>query len=229
MTAAPPCERGQGANSHLVTQGRFIVLEGADGVGKSTQAARLADALDAVLTREPGGTAIGSRLRALLLDRSSSGLDPRAEALLMAADRAQHVAEVVRPALQAGRHVVADRYLYSSVAYQAFGRGLPVDDIRGLSLWATNDLEPDLVVLLEGPRRRTPGDRFEHEDADFHERVLAGYRAQAAADPARWVVVNAGRSIEETAAQLAHVVHDRLALKGAPHAATTETTQRGAR
>lgn len=228
MTTTPPGERARTDAHRLVTPARFIVLEGADGVGKSTQAARLAAALDAVLTREPGGTAIGGRLRALLLDRSSSGLDPRAEALLMAADRAQHVAEVVRPALQAGRHVVADRYLYSSVAYQAFGRGLPVDDIRGLSLWATNDLEPDLVILLEGPRRRTPADRFEHEDADFHERVRAGYRAQAAADPARWAVVNADRSIEETAAHLADVVHDRLALEVAVHAATTETTARRA-
>jgi dTMP kinase len=195
-----------------VNRGRFIVLEGPDGVGKSTQAARLAGELGAVLTREPGGTAIGSHLRELLLDRGSTGLDPKAEALLMAADRAQHVAEVVRPALTAGRHVVADRYLYSSVAYQAYGRGLPAEHIRRLSLWASDGLEPDLVVLLDGPRRRTAGDRLEDEDAAFHERVAAGYRAQAAADPERWVVIDARRSIEETEALLLWAVRDRLGL-----------------
>lgn len=192
--------------------GRFIVLEGPDGVGKSTHAARLADALGAVLTREPGGTAIGRRLRELLLDRASTGLDPKAEALLMAADRAQHVTEVIRPALASGRHVVADRYLYSSVAYQSFGRGLPEDDVRRLSLWATDALEPDLVVLLEGARRGGPTDRLEDEDAAFHDRVASGYRSQAAADPDRWVVIDVGHSIEKTSAHLLSVVRRRLDL-----------------
>jgi len=110
-------------------RGRFIAFEGGEACGKSTQSALLASALDAVLTREPGGTVIGARLRSLVLDPATEGLAPRAEALLMAADRAQHVAEVVEPALAAGRHVVTDRFAGSSIAYQGHGRGLPVDEI----------------------------------------------------------------------------------------------------
>jgi dTMP kinase len=131
--------------------GRFVVLEGGEASGKSTQAARLAERLDAVLTREPGGTAIGAGLRDLLLDARTTGLADRAEALLMAADRAQHVAEVIRPALAAGRHVVSDRYVGSTLAYQGFGRGLPVDELRRLSAWAAHGLEPDVIVLLDMP------------------------------------------------------------------------------
>jgi dTMP kinase len=180
--------------------GRFVVFEGGEGSGKSTQAARLANRLGAVLTREPGGTAIGVALRALLLDARMTGLDDRAEALLMAADRAQHVAEVVRPALAAGRHVVSDRHVGSTLAYQGFGRGLPVDDLRRLSGWAARGLAPDVVVLLDVPRalgsRRAAGradrepDRFEATGDGFHDRVARGYRALAAADPSRWVVVD---------------------------------------
>ncbi len=179
---------------------RFIVFEGGEGSGKSTQAARLSDRLSAVLTREPGGTAIGAALRTILLDARTTGLDDRAEALLMAADRAQHVAEVVRPALAAGRHVVSDRYIGSTLAYQGFGRGLPVDDLRRLSNWAAGGLAPDVVVLLDVPRElgstRAAGradpepDRVEAAGDGFHERVMRGYRALAAADPAHWVVVD---------------------------------------
>jgi dTMP kinase len=179
---------------------RFVVFEGGEGSGKSTQAARLADRLGAVLTREPGGTAIGAALRALLLDARTSGLDDRAEALLMAADRAQHVADVIRPALAAGRHVVSDRYVGSTLAYQGYGRGLPVDDLRRLSGWAAGSLTPDVVVLLDVPRElgstRAAGragpapDRVEAAGDGFHDRVMRGYRALAAADPAHWVVVD---------------------------------------
>jgi dTMP kinase len=176
--------------------GRFVVLEGGDAAGKSTQARRLAGRVDAVLTREPGGTAVGAAVRALLLDPATHGLDDRAEALLMAADRAQHVAEVVRPALTAGRHVVSDRYVGSSLAYQGFGRGLPIDEVRRLSAWATGGLRPDVVVLLDVPRHAAAGrlldrpDRLEAAGDAFHARVAAGYRALAAADPDGWVVVD---------------------------------------
>jgi len=180
--------------------GRFVVLEGGEASGKSTQAARLAERLDAVITREPGGTAIGAGLRDLLLDARTTGLADRAEALLMAADRAQHVAEVIRPALAAGRHVVSDRYVGSTLAYQGFGRGLPVDELRRLSAWAAHGLEPDVIVLLDMPPALTPDrvagrpdpalDRLEAAGDGFHDRVADGYRRLAAADPARWVVVD---------------------------------------
>jgi dTMP kinase len=204
-----------------VTRGRFIVLEGPDGVGKSTQAAELARRLGAVLTREPGDTPVGAGLRALLLDRSTTGLAPRTEALLMAADRAQHVAEVVRPQLAAGRLVVSDRYLYSSVAYQGHGRGLSPPEIRKLSLWAAEGLEADLVILLEGPRRRRSGDRFEDEGLVFRQRVVAGYRAQAAADPDRWVVVDASGTVAATTERVVAAVTERLGPLGVGGAGST--------
>lgn len=177
---------------------RFVAFEGGEAAGKSTQAARLVERISALHTREPGGTAAGAAIRALFLDPSTGDLDPRAEALLMAADRAQHAATVIRPALRAGRHVVTDRYLYSSVAYQAHARGLDPTDVRNISLWATEDLEPDLVVFLDVPvalaRARVHDvapDRMELEAEGFHERVRDGFHAQAAADPDRWVVVDA--------------------------------------
>ena len=134
--------------------GRFIVFEGPDGGGKSTQSALLAERLGAVLTRQPGGTAIGGALRAILLDPANTGLSDRAEALLMAADRAQHATELIRPSLAAGRHVVCDRYLYSSIAYQGYGRGLGPDRVRDISAWATDELWPDLAAALVGTARR---------------------------------------------------------------------------
>lgn len=177
---------------------RFVAFEGGEAAGKSTQAARLVERISALHTREPGGTAAGAAIRALFLDPSTGDLDPRAEALLMAADRAQHAATVIRPALRAGQHVVTDRYLYSSVAYQAHARGLDPTDVRNISLWATEDLEPDLVVFLDVPvalaRARVHDvapDRMELEAEGFHERVRDGFHAQAAADPDRWVVVDA--------------------------------------
>jgi dTMP kinase len=199
-------------------RGRFIAFEGGEACGKSTQAALLADALGAVLTREPGGTDIGARLRALVLDPSTEGLSPRAEALVMAADRAQHVAEVVEPALAAGRHVVTDRYAGSSIAYQGYGRGLPVDEIARLSDWAAAGTRPDLVVLLDvaptvaDARLGAARDRMEAEPAEFHAAVLAGFRAQAAADPDRWAVLDGEGTIDEVAAAVGAVVRERLDL-----------------
>ena len=177
-------------------RGRLIAFEGGEGCGKSTQAARLAADLDALLTSEPGDTEIGRRIRAIVLDPGVAHLDPRAEALLMAADRAQHVTERVRPALASGRTVVSDRSAYSSLAYQGHGRGLGVDAVRTLCDWATGGLWPDLAVLLDVPaderaaRMKEPPDRMESAGAPFHATVADGFRSLAAADPDRWVVVD---------------------------------------
>jgi dTMP kinase len=199
--------------------GRFIAFEGGEAGGKSTQSRRLADALDAIVTREPGGTAIGDRLRSLLLDPDTVGLDPRAEALLMAADRAQHLAEVVRPALESGRHVVSDRSAYSSLAYQGAGRGLPIDEVRRISDWASVGVWPDLVVLLEVPpavavERLGPGlDRMEQLGDAFHQRVADGFRALAEFEPDRWVVIDGAQTIEQVEMAVRAAVRDRLQLQ----------------
>ena len=198
--------------------GKFIVFEGGEACGKSTQARLLAAELDALLTFEPGATAVGAAIRSLLLNPSTTALADRTEALLMAADRAQHVFETVRPALAAGRHVVTDRYLYSSVAYQGHGRGLPPDEVAHLSLWATDGLLPDLVVLLDVDvaeamrRRRRAPDRFEKENDGFHQRVREGYLALASADPERWAVVEGSGSVRQLAVAVRSIVRDRLAL-----------------
>lgn len=197
-------------------RGRLIVLEGGEGSGKSTQARLLAERLGAELTREPGGTEVGERVRAIVLDRSLGHLAPRAELLLMVAARAQHVAEVLRPALERGRDVVCDRFSGSTLAYQAYGRGLPLEDVALASEVATAGLAADLVVLLDLPpeeaRRRLAGvsDRIEAEDEAFHERVRAGFAALAAADPRRWAVVDATGTREEVATHVAGVVDGRL-------------------
>jgi dTMP kinase len=186
--------------------GRFIAFEGGEAAGKSTQSGRLAKRLGALRTREPGGTPLGAAIRERFLDPATGDLDPRTEALLMAADRAHHVREVVRPALAAGRHVVTDRYLYSSIAYQAHGRGLDPAEVQRLNRWATEGLVPDVVVLLDVPvdvaRARVADvapDRLESADAGFHERVRAGFHAQAAADPQRWAVVDGTGAPDEIA------------------------------
>ncbi len=167
-------------------EGRYIAFEGAEGCGKTTQAALLAAELGAVLTRETGGTAIGERIRTVLHDPGDTHLDPVAEALLIAGDRAQHRAEVVAPALAAGRDVVSDRSVWSSIAYQGYGRGLPLEIVRQVNDWALGGRWPDLVVLLEVPAdetaRRLAGralDRFEQEDPAFFDRVAAGFRRLA--------------------------------------------------
>jgi dTMP kinase len=173
----------------------FVAFEGGEGCGKSTQAARLAERIGALLTREPGGTPLGERVRALFLDPATGDVDPRAEALLVAAARAQHVSDVIRPNLDRGRPVVSDRFTGSSLAYQGHGRGLPVAAVAELSAFATQGLEPDVYVLLEVPasvassRLGSQPDRLEAAGTEFHERVRTGYERLAAADP-RWVVVD---------------------------------------
>jgi len=197
-------------------RGAFVVFEGGEAVGKATQAAWLATRQGAELTFEPGGTRLGQELRRLLLDGAGARLDILSEALLMAADRAQHVAETIRPALEAGRDVVCDRYIGSSLAYQGYGRGLDVPTVRLLSEVAAGGLWPDLIVLLDmDPQRaRTRGgggsDRFEAMGMDFHRRVRGGYLEIASADAARWTVVDADRPPAEVRDEIAALVAERL-------------------
>ncbi len=194
----------------------YIAFEGAEGSGKSTQAARLAHSIGAVLTRETGGTDVGARLREVLHDTTVRNLDPRSEALITAADRAQHIAEVVRPALDAGRAVVSDRSVYSSLAYQGYGREIDVDEIRRLNEWGTRGLWPSIVVFLDTPddviserMSRRDLDRFEAAGEAFHARVLAGFRSMAAADPAQWITVEAVGSIDRVADDIRGALADR--------------------
>jgi dTMP kinase len=199
-------------------RGRFIAFEGGEGSGKSTQAALLAASLGAVLTREPGGTTLGARIRELVLSPDTGEVDPRAEALLMAADRAQHVALVVEPALASGRHVVTDRFAGSSIAYQGFGRGLPAGEVEHLSRWATAGCWPDLVVLLDvspevaGARLQRALDRMESAGADFHRRVADGFRTLAVAAPELWVVLDGTVPVDEVHEGVVAVVRERLQL-----------------
>ncbi|MGZ4671449.1 MAG: dTMP kinase [Ilumatobacteraceae bacterium] len=202
-----------------MARGLYIALEGAEGTGKSTHAARLATHLGAVLTRETGGTDIGVRIRAILHDTSLTHLSHRAEALLIAADRAQHIDEIVAPALAAGRHVVSDRSVYSTLAYQGYGRGLPIDEIRRINEWAVDSWWPDLVVLIDTPtellERRMRGrqlDRFEREDDGFHARVRDGFRSMAAADPSHWVIIDGAASMEEVGSNIRRAVAERVGL-----------------
>jgi dTMP kinase len=204
-------------------RGRLIALEGIDGCGKSTQARALADALGAQLTREPGATALGARLRALLLtpdadpaEGPAPALTPRAEALLMAADRAEHVALVLEPALAAGEWVVTDRYSGSTLAYQGWGRGLDPAALASLNAWATGGLAADLSVLVDvtpevaATRRGRRSDRLERLGPDFAARVREGFLALAEADPAHWAVVDGAAKIPALAARILAVVRERL-------------------
>lgn len=196
----------------------YIAFEGADFSGKSTQAARLAEGLGAVLTREPGGTTIGGLVRQILLDPAHDAMVDRAEALLYAADRAQHQHEVVRPALAAGRHVVSDRSAWASVVYQGMARGLGADEVRRVNDWAVEGHWPDLVVLLDvevdvaAARLTRDPDRLEQAGQGFQEKVRAGYRTLAAADPDHWVLVSGGGSPDDVALAVRAAVHTHLAL-----------------
>jgi dTMP kinase len=187
--------------------GQFIAFEGGEATGKSTQARLFAERLGAILTREPGGTPLGARIRAIVLDPSSPTLGARAETLLLAADRAQHVEEVVRPALDSGSDVVTDRFSGSTLAYQGWGRGLPLDELQTVSSWASGGVEPDLVILLDvAPavaRARVADnspDRLEALGSTFHERVTEGYRSLAGSRPEQWMVVEGEGSVDEVAA-----------------------------
>jgi len=217
--------------------GRFITIEGIDWCGKTTQAVRLAKWLSeagypVVGTREPGGTTAGQAIRSLLLDRIYEGLSPRCELMLFLADRAQHVDEVVRPALDQGQIVVCERYADSTLAYQGYGRGLDVDLLRRLNALATGDLVPDLTILLDlaaeqaaqrrfqaGPGRSVRvADRMEGEADEFRRRVAAGYLELARAEPDRFRVIDARGTIDEVAARVREAVSDFLAARegGAP-------------
>ncbi len=187
--------------------GYFIAFEGGDGAGKTTHLQRLgaelaAEGVPVVTTREPGGTPLGREIRELVMHGETS-IDPRAEALLYAADRAQHIAAVVQPALAEGTTVITDRYIDSSVAYQAAGRGLAPEDIRGLSTWATDGLLPDVTMVLDLDtdvavrRRGADRDRIEKAGQEFHDQVINHYRQAAAADPDRYYLIDADQNIDD--------------------------------
>jgi dTMP kinase len=193
-----------------MTRGRFIVLEGGEGSGKSTQAKRLVKRLeaagrDALLTHEPGHTRLGEEIRLLLLHEDWD-LNPRAELLLMLADRAQHASEVIRPALAEGKVVVCDRYTPSSMTYQGVGRQLGVEHVGRISAFAADGLEPDLVVVLDladdtaSARVATERDRMERAGDDFHNAVRAAYRSLA--ERYGWTLIDAGGSREEVAGRV---------------------------
>ncbi|HAN72462.1 MAG TPA: dTMP kinase [Actinobacteria bacterium] len=192
--------------------GYFIVFEGGEGAGKSTQEARLASALEergltVVRTREPGGTPAAEEIRRVVLSPDYAGLDPRAEALLFAAARGEHVARVIRPALERGDVVICDRYLDSSVAYQGFARGLGPRRIRELSLWATGELLPDLTIVLDidpadGLARFEQRDRLEAEPLEYHQQVRAAFLAMAEEAPDRYLVLDARDDVDAISAAI---------------------------
>ena len=192
--------------------GVFVVFEGGDGVGKSTQVERLCDALsrageEVVRTFEPGDSVVGAQLRRLVLDPATGDLDPRAEALLYAADKAQHLHEVVRPALRRGAVVVCDRYVDSMLAYQGAGRVLELGEIEQVARWATGDLRPDLTVLLDvDPRQavhaKPDKDRLEAAGETFHDRARQSFLALAARAPEAYLVLDARGTREAIAAQV---------------------------
>jgi dTMP kinase len=197
--------------------GLFIAFEGGEGAGKTTQARSIAiwlreQGYDVVTTHEPGATKIGMRLRALLLDTTHTGMSSKAEALLYAADRAEHVAKVIDPALIRGAVVITDRYIDSSLAYQGAGRGIPTADVARLNGWATDDRMPDLTILLDMDpvaglsRHARSADRLEAEPAEFHRRVRSGFIALARADPDRYLVLDASAP----PAQITELIKDRI-------------------
>ena len=196
---------------------QFIAFEGGDASGKTTQARRVADNLNAVFTREPGGTTMGESLRAILLDPNEK-VALRAEALLMAASRAQLVADVISPALSEGRHVVTDRFIASSLTYQGYASGLAVEDVLSLSLFATESLRPDLTLLIDIPveesikRRGLNPDRFEQEDISFHQKVRNGYLDLAAVENEKWAVIDGTGNPQEVASLVDKAINKRLDL-----------------
>lgn len=209
----------------------FIAFEGPEGSGKSTQITLLAGwlrerGLAVLTTREPGGTAIGDRVRAILLDHAASEMSPEAEVLLFSAARAQLVNEVIRPHLEAGGVALCDRFADSTMAYQGYGHRLPLDKLATITAFATGGLRPDLVAYLDidvqaGLRRKQQHaqddagqwNRMEAKALAFHERVRAGYLVMAAADPARWLIVDAGQTVEDVQGFLRDRVTAMLAIR----------------
>ena len=205
----------------ITYRGLLIAFEGGEGAGKTTQARLLAiwlreQGYDVIATHEPGATKVGMRLRALLLDTAHTGMSARAETLMYAADRAEHVDTVIGPALRRGAVVVTDRFVDSSLAYQGRGRNLPISEIAGLNQWATGGLRPDLTILLDLPpvaglvRRAPSADRLEAEPTEFHQRVREGFLAQARAEPQRYLVLDATRPPEQLSREIQDRVRDML-------------------
>lgn len=200
--------------------GRLIAVEGVDASGKSTQARMLADSLGAEFTFQFGATGVGEVIREILLDPANDSVDDRTEALLIIADKAQHVAEIVGPALESGRDVVTDRFTASTLAYQGYGRGLDVGELKAMMRFATGGLEPDLNVLMDlspeqaWQRLGSSVDRFEKQGREFLDRVRDGYLALAGADPERWAVVDAAGTTDEVANRILTVVRERLKDRG---------------
>jgi dTMP kinase len=220
--------------------GLFVVFEGGEGAGKSTQSRLLADALagrghEVVVTREPGGTPIGEAIREVLLGAGSHGMAPRTEALLFAAARAEHAAALIRPAVARGAVVISDRYLDSSVAYQGAARGLGEERIEDLSLWATEGLVPDLTVVLDvepdvGVGRAGDANRMEAEPEEFHEGVRASFLRRAATAPERYLVLASDQPREQVAEAVLVAVLGRLgpdggAARSDPPAGTARDSQ----
>ena len=211
-----PMPSAVSANGHAPVPahpGLFIAFEGGEGTGKTTQARLIAiwlreQGFEVVTTHEPGATKVGMRLRALLLDTAHAGMSPHAEALMYAADRAEHVASVIEPALARGAVVITDRYVDSSLAYQGTGRGLRSAEIAKLNSWATGGRMPDLTILLDMPpeaglgRRTRSADRLEAEPPEFHRRVRAGFLALARAEPSRYLVLDASRPVGEVTREI---------------------------
>lgn len=201
--------------------GVFVALEGGEGAGKSTQAALLSEWLGSlghrvVLTREPGGTDVGSRLRRIVLDNATGELSPRTEALIYAADKAEHVDSVVLPALAEGAVVITDRYVDSTLAYQGAGRAIDARELEHIARWATASLRPHLTVVLDidpeaGHRRFEGADRIESEPLEFHLRVREHFLALAGADPDHYVVLPGDADIEDIAARIRAAVEPWLA------------------
>ena len=198
-----------------MSRGKFITLEGIDGAGKSTHIGGIVDLLrsrdkDVVVTREPGGTPLGEKLRTLLL---SQPMHVETEALLMFAARREHIAQVIAPALAAGRWVLSDRFTDATYAYQGAGRGMARDRIAALERWVQNGLQPDLTIVFDAPVEvalarlaKAPADRFEREDRGFFERVRAAYLERAAAEPRRLRVVDGGKPLAEIKKEIEAII-----------------------
>jgi len=231
--AVPVVASANGHTPPRTSSGLFLAFEGGEGAGKTTQARLIAiwlreQGYDVVTTHEPGATKIGMRLRALLLDTAHTGMSPHAEALMYAADRAEHVCSVIEPALARGAIVVTDRYIDSSLAYQGTGRGLRPPEIARLNSWATGGRIPDLTILLDMPpeaglgRRARSADRLEAEPLDFHRRVRAGFLSLARAEPSRYLILDATRPPEEISQEIKDRVREILP-DPVPHVAEANT------